>query len=311
MSSQTNSSIQQLRALAGQADAQAKLAITLLSPRQPRDVLMAALDALRRHPMAEAREPLLALYAHIAASPEKRDPAGYLRRPLLDALRPVATPADLALLLAAVTTYERYPPDFQEEAGLVRAAGLIALSEVDEQLARYHAVRLLADLYHTDLMSGQPAMSAVNVLSAQGDTEALYLYAMLPDSARVGEVTAECLRSLVGVPATLLPPLLAHYADATDPVVLIGLFDLLLGHEEGVQGEEFIAGFLAQTDAVDMYRYLATTLVASGRPPLIALLIEAVRWETDPQKREAAHEALLLRADDPEIAEVVARLAPA
>ncbi len=311
MACQPDSSIQQLRDLAGQAEAQARLALSLLSPRQPRDVLMAALDALRKHPLAEAREPLLALYNHITAAPEKRDPAGYLRRPLLDALRPVATPADLALLLAAVTTYERYPPDFQEEAGLVRAAGLIALGEVDEQLARYHAVRLLADLPHTDLMSGEPAVSAANMLNAHGDAEPLYLYAMLPDGARVGEVTAACLRGLVGVPASLLPPLLAHYADVTDPVVLIGLFDLLLGHEEGVQGEEFIARFLAQTDAVDMYHYLATTLVASGRPALIALLLEAVRWETDLRKREAAREALLLRADDPEIAEVVARLAPA
>ncbi len=302
------SSAQQLRALADRPEQQARYAITLLGPKQARELLQAALAAVRRYPLLEARTPLLRLYAYFGEQPEKRDPGGYVRRPLLDALRPLAMPEDLPLFLTAVTTYERYPPAFQEEAGLVHAAGLVALNELDDRLACFHAARLLADLAHTDAMSGEPALTAIGVLAAQDELMPLYLYAALPPSPERSEVTAECLRSLTALPAALLGPLTAQYADCDDSLVLIGLFDLLLGHQSGLQEEAFLTDVLARAEEPDLYRYLTTALVAAGKPATLDLLLASVRWETDRERRAIAREALMLRTDEPRVVEVLARL---
>jgi hypothetical protein len=299
---------QQLRALADRPGDQVRYAITLLRPNQARDLLQAALAAVRRYPLLEARTPLLKLYAHFSELAEKRDPGGYVRRPLLDALRPLAMPEDLPLFLAAVTTYERYPPAFQEEAGLVRAAGLVALNELDGRLACFHAARLLADLAQTDAMSGEPAVTAIGVLAANDELMPLYLYATLPPSPARSEVTAECLRSLTALPAALLEPLTAQYADCEDSLVLVGLFDLLLGHKSGLDEEAFLADLLARAKEPDLYRYLTTALVAAGERAPLDLLLAGVRWETDRERRAIARDALLLRADEPRVGEALARL---
>ncbi len=308
MPSTSVSPAQQLRALADRPEDQARYAVTLLRPKQARDLLQAALTAVRRYPLLEARTPLLKLYAHFSEQPEKRDPGGYVRRPLLDALRPLAMPEDLPLFLAAVATYERYPPKFQEEAGLVRAAGLVALNELDGRLACFHAARLLADLAYTDAMSGEPAVTAIDVLAAHDELLPLYLYATLPPSLERSEVTAECLRSLSDLPPALLEPLTSQYADCEDSLVLIGLFDLLLGHKSGLQEEAFLTDLLARAQEPDLYRYLTTALVAAGERAPLDLLLASVRWETDRQRRAIARDALLLRADEPRVAEALARL---
>ena len=308
MPSTSNSPVQQLRALANRPEEQARYAITLLRPRQARDLLQAALAAVRRYPLLEARTPLLKLYAYFSEQPEKRDPGGYVRRPLLDALRPLAMPEDLPLFLAAVATYERYPPSFQEEAGLVRAAGLVALNELDDRLACFHAARLLADLMHTDDMSGEPAVTAIGVLAAHDELMPLYLYATLPPSPDRSEVTAECLRSLTDLPPALLEPLAAQYADCEDSLVLIGLFDLLLGHQSGLQEEDFLTDLLARAREPDLYRYQTTALVAAGERAPLDLLLASVRWETDRSRRAIARDALVLRADEPRVIEALARL---
>ncbi|MCB9137123.1 MAG: hypothetical protein H6642_02105 [Caldilineaceae bacterium] len=308
MAPDASSSIQRLRALAHAPEEQAARAVDLVQPSQPRDVLSAALDVLTRRPVPDAREPLRVLYAHILAKPEKRDPGGYLRRPLLDALRRVATPADAPLFLGAITTYERYPPTFQEEAGLVRAAGLIALNEVDEELAALHAARLLADLDHTDAMSGEPAAGAASLLAAQGRLDALYLYATLPPGVGNSETTAACLRNLISLPVELLPPLVQRYAECTDPVIMVGLFDLLFGHEAGVQGGEFIIDFLAKTRDEDLYHYLVVMLITGRNEEIVQRFLAGLRWETHSAKRAIARDALELRAEDPAVAEALARL---
>jgi hypothetical protein len=308
MSSMPTSPAQQLRALADRPEDQARYAVTLLRPKQARDLLQAALTAVRRYPLLEARTPLLKLYAHFSEQPEKRDPGGYMRRPLLDALRPLAMPEDLPLFLAAVATYERYPPKFQEEAGLVRAAGLVALNELDDRLACFHAARLLADLAHTDAMSGEPAMTATGVLAAHDELMPLYLYATLPPSLERSEVTAECLRSLTALPAALLGPLTAQYADCEDSLVLVGLFDLLLGHQSGLQEEAFLSDLLARAKEPDLYRYLTTALVAASTPATLDLLLASIRWETDRERCAIAREALMLRTDEPRVVEALIRL---
>ena len=93
---------------------------------------------------------------------------------MVDALRPIALPADVKLALAAVETYQFMPDD---QAQTLRASGLLLLNDLDEPLAPYHAVRLLADP-HVTPMSGEPSITAVRVLASQDELTPLYLYVL-------------------------------------------------------------------------------------------------------------------------------------
>ncbi len=300
-----SNAIRQLRALASDPQAQADYACALLEPRTRRDELMAALEVVASTPVLAARPRLLVLYDHFAAQDGRRDRGTYVRSALLKALRPLVEPGDRDLLLTAVTTYEDAPPAFDDDAGLLRAAGLIALNELDDELGRYHAVRLLADRENSEKMSGEPAVTAAQVLGAQHELTTLFFYAMRPAHPDYGEVTAECLRQLVALPPAMVPGLIERHGGSDSAIVLLGLFDLLLGHEDGPQGLDFIIDFLASTRREDVYRYLVTTLVASGAPGLLELVLASARYERDGEKMAILVRALALVEGDPAVDEVL------
>jgi hypothetical protein len=66
--------------------------------------------------------------------------------------------------------------------------------------------------------------------------------------------------------------LLDQYRDEKDNTVVVGLFDLVLGHPSRAAFADFIAAFLVRTQAIDLYRFIVSSLVASRDPVLIALL---------------------------------------
>lgn len=300
------SPIVELRRLAADPNAQAAYALSLLRPDQPRQVLQAALAVLAETPTPAVRLELLALYAHLAADSRKRDAGAFLRRAVVDALRPVALPADVTLALDAVAAYQFMPDD---QAQTLRASGLLLLNDLDETLARFHAVRLLADP-HTSLMSGEPALTAVQVLASQDELAPLYLFALQSTGqGPLAPVAAECLRSLVALPAPLVGSLVEHFHDAA-AVAQIGLIDLLVNHRAGPQALDYVAGVLAKPSDLDLYRYLNIALLSSHKPELRALVLHAARAEVDRQRRAILREALAPFAGEQEIAEIVSKLRP-
>ena len=287
----SESNIGELRSLVGDPHAQAVYATSLLRPRQTRDVLLAALDVLAAHPVADAREPLLAIYETYRRSGSARDPGAFTRRAILAALRPLATPADLPLILDAVATYEFLPPDFTEDAILLRAAALVILNELDDVPARYHAARLLVDPY-ADRMSGEPSLSAARVLASQAEFVSLFQYAMQPAERALPEVVSECLTNLVGMPEPLIAGVLVHFAERTEPIVLVGLIDLMLGYPESPEVGEFLADMLASPADLDAYRYLTMSLITSHNPRFIDQLLAAARFERNPHRAAILLDAL-------------------
>ncbi len=274
-----------------------------LNPKRHRDAQMAALQRLATAPDPSARPALRELYAYYAHDGPKRDAGAYMRRKIVDALRPIAQVEDADLLAAACETYERLPPAFTEEAGLLRGGALLALAEVDGVLAEFHAARLLTDP-HTDRMSGEPAVTAARVLANQSAWLPLYLvagYGDMSDAARPArrsprppreaapegqpsiappEVVAECLRGLVTLPLALVPGLLKLHGQDRDPVIRIGLFDLLINHRSGPLETDYLARSLADLTDVDAYRYLVMALAAARHAGLAELLRDAHRLET-------------------------------
>ena len=204
-------------------------------------------------------------YATLNAQPRRRDSGCFQRTALVRALRGRATADDVGLLETALWTIEiigRF-----DAASELRAASLVTLNDIDGALASFHAVRLLSDAHE---MSGEPAVTAVRLLARRD--ELLPLYGLVVSGGGTPEVKAECLRGLTTLPVSLVVRLLEHYRDEKDNAVLLGLFDLLLGHPSRAEFAGFIASFLDRTQSIDLYRFVVNSLVASRDPALIALL---------------------------------------
>lgn len=304
-----------LRTLADQPEAAAALAVTILEGAHSKDVLMTALKVLTEHPNDAARPVLRTLYERYSRDKGKHDQGGYFRRAVLDAARSVARPADAGWLAQACETYEFWPPDFAEDAVLIRAAALLALVEADDGQARYHAARLLVDPY-TARMTGEPAVTAARVLATLGEMLPLYLLACqnMPHDRTASvttvfpEVTAECLRQLKNLPAPLVERLLAHYAATPSSIIRMGLFDLLLNHGDGPLGRTYLMRFLNETADGDIYRYLVMSIVLSGHDGPLDDLRQTAYRERRRIKQEILLEAATILAHRPEFGELAAHL---
>jgi hypothetical protein len=302
-----------LNSLASAPDAQSDFAVSLLQPRQKRDVLLAALKVLAKHPNSAAREPIRQLFEHFSADGRKRDPGAFTRRAVLDAWRHVALPADVPLILQAVNTYEFLPPGFKEDAILLRTGALLILNELDDTLAGFQATRLLVDGF-SDPMSAEPALTAVRVLASQEQTLPLYLYAMQANESAIPEVVSECLRSLTRAPAALIPGIIARHGKAESAIIRIGLCDLLIGHEAGAQAPltqqavVYLANSLTTMPDLAAFRYLVIAMLTSRRSELTAVVLQTARLETHRGRIGVLLEVFDLFAANPEIAALAEQL---
>jgi hypothetical protein len=284
VSENKESRLQRLRELVDDPAGRADYAVTLLQPRYGLEVVRAALRVLVARPHLPARQALVRLFEHYATQGVSRDPGTYIRSEIVRALRPMIEPADVALLEQALMTYEFPPPAFQEEAALLRSGALVTLAEVDDVRARFHATRLLADPL-TDPMSGEPALTAVAVLVAQGELLPLYFYVTQDATHMQAEVASVCLRNLGDLPAEALPPLVACYAECTNSVMLVGLTDLLLAHPDLAISQETLERLLREVKDMDLYRYLAAALLAAGNADLRRLVLDAAHGILDSAKQ--------------------------
>ncbi len=293
----------ELRRLAGDPDAQARSALGLLGGRPDRLVLDAALACLGRHPLPEARPALLDLYAAYDGPLAKRDLGCHVRAAIMAALRHVARGADLPVVERALATYAFIPPGPMEVGQALRAAALLVLAEIDMGLAGYRAVERLFDP-HVSGMSGEPALTAVRVLAAGGQSVALYQYA-LAGAHPAPEVLAECLKGLADAPAPVLASLVERHRAAADEAVQVGLVDLILAHPGGAAFHPVVFDLMRGARSHDLYHYLAFALVASRQRALVDGLAALAGPERDGRRLASLAEALALAVDAPAAREAV------
>jgi len=219
------------------------------------------------------REAVLQRYNQIDADPRRLDSDGGIRSALLRGLRQCAQAGDIGLLESAVQTYEFAAPrghdDHGEVACNVRAAALLALAELDEPLAAFHATRLLADRF-TAAGSREPALTAVRLLAAAGRHLPLYRHVL--QNGAIGDEAAECFRALAEAPPSILLDLAERWQSSSDEVALLGLFDTLLGHPDLDRFTGFVMRFIEESELLDLVAYLAAAIVARHSEPLIELL---------------------------------------
>ena len=246
-------------------DAQVELGLALLGRARNPEAIASAVGMLGDSADLRIRQVIAQKYATLNAEPRRRDSGCFQRTALVRALRGRATPGDTGLLETALWTVEiigRF-----DAATDLRAAALVTLNDVDGSLASFHAVRLLSDAHE---MSGEPAVTAARLLAMRD--ELLPLYGLVANSGGTPEVRAACLRGLIGLPVSLVMRLLEQYRDEKDNTVVVGLFDLVLGHPSRAELAVFIASFLDRTQSIDLYRFVVNSIVASRDPVLIALL---------------------------------------
>lgn len=262
---EADAQIGQLQLLEDDPEAQEREALTLLEKSRDLRVVQAALAVLRERAHPGLRS---ALHAKYAWCDQRRDPGGFIRAGVIHALRPIIQWDELPILYQAVQTYEMQ--GMYELCAGVRAAALLGFLDLDTDLGAFHAARLLNDPQNS--FSEEPAMTAVQVLAACRQLPALFAYACFPPGN--GAVTGEVLRRLTDLPGDLVQMLVATHNESEDEQVLLGLFDLLLGHAERERWRPFVTAFMETTDLIDLYGIIAMQIVASRDEPLIATLRE-------------------------------------
>lgn len=285
-----------LRALEHDPDTQAALALDYVASSKDLEVLRPALDIIRANGDPAARPVLHEKYAWCEANPERNDSGGFVRAAIIGALQPIITDDDLPLLERALLSYG-WVGMYEVCAG-VRATALNALADLDPELATFYAARFLRDPHNSN--SGEPALSAVRLLAAQGQLPPLFGYAAFPPSPGdspawlqgTSEVAAEALRNLTGLPASLVPLLIEAYVKSDDEQLLLGLYDLLLGHPARARWRLVIEGFLRSTRHMDLYGLIVTQIVVTRDEELIAMLREMAADAPDRVRHELLQHAL-------------------
>jgi hypothetical protein len=280
-----------LRALALDPPAQAQYAAELIETAANPDVLLGAALALGRSPVPRAHAAVMARVASLMP-PSRRDVGGGIRAALLRAARSTATVEDIPLLDAIISGRES---GYHGPASDLRAAALAALNVPDPGLAAFHAVRLLHradDPLATSQESGEPAITAVRLLSGSGHQEAIFT-AVVRKWRPPSEVLAEALRQLDGLPGSMLAEVVIDCSHR-DTVVQLGLCDLVVAHPAGGGVTAMLFSAIADNDVLS---YLAAAIVASHRPPLLAALLAEGRRAPDARRLGVIVEALQLAAE--------------
>jgi hypothetical protein len=283
----TAGAIQALRSSAS-PDERRAMAIDLVERSRDLEVLRAALAVLAEERDPELRTMLHQKYAWCEASPVKRDSSGFIRADIVRALHPIVQPADDALLVRALTTYQMQ--GMYELCAELRAAALRAMSDLDPDTAALFAARFLTDPLTS--FSGEPALTAIRLLAAQQRLEPVFALASWEQGS--GQILAEALRNLVDLRAELVDLLVERYLSSEDAQVTIGLFDLLLGHAERPRWHDTILRHVVTTQDLDIYGIVVTSIVASRDEHLIRTLRSLAVDERDPTKRQLLDHALEL-----------------
>jgi hypothetical protein len=264
------------------------LAVDLVERSRDLEVLRAALAVLADDPDPALRPLLHEKYDWCESSATGRDSSGFIRAGIVRALQPIVQPADAALLRRALTTYQMQ--GMYELCAELRTAALLAMGDLDPDTAALFAARFLTDPLTS--FSGEPALTAVRLLAAQGRLEPVFALASWAEGN--GQIVGEALRSLVDLDADLVDLLVERHLASDDPQVVLGLFDLLLGHDERARWHDQILRYVVTASDLDLYGVIVTSIVASRDEHLIRALRALASDERDWVKRQLLDHALEL-----------------
>ena len=263
-------------------------AIEVMTHSRDLETTRYAIGILEKAASAELRAPLVKKYDWCDEQPHRRDGGGFIRAAIVRAMRPISSGDDATLFLHAMQTYEK--DGAWETCADLRATGLLAMNDVDPTIAAIMAARFVHDPEAT--LSDEPAISAMRLLASHDELAPIF-GAVCWGIGRP-EVLAEGLRNLLALPDALLPMLVAQYIESESEQVVLGLFDLLLGHRTRDSWAATFAQWFRSTTLLDLYGIVAMQIVASRSEVLIAELRRIREDEVDALRCGLLDQALLL-----------------
>ncbi len=236
----------------------------------------------------EFRPVLHRKYAWCESSPSRRDSSGFIRAAIVRALQPIIHPDDEPILLRALSTYQMQ--GLYELCAELRTAALRAMVDVDPGTAALFAARFLSDPLTS--FSGEPAITAIRLLGAQQRLEPVFALASWEEGN--GQIVGEALRNLADLRPELVDLLIERHRDSENAQVMVGLFDLLLGHRQRERWHDLVLHLVITSNDLDVYGIAVTSIVASRDDVLVGALRSLAVDERDPQRRRLLEHALAL-----------------
>ncbi len=276
--------LQQLKQTTDPADAQV-LALELLDQTRRREMVDAALRVLGNSELDYAARPVLRNKTLHYFENNHHDAGAFIREQLLRMLTNIGHPDDRGLYLRGLNTYE-IQPLMGEVTQNLRAVALIGLAINDADLATIHATRLLSELDSTSKFNGEPAVTALNLLSQQNQILPIYQFLLLGglDAIEAGqnEVVGKALELLGGsFPVELYRHLIDLFADRDRAVVNMGIITHIVEHQ--VQAlYPTVDEIITQTRHDELHNFGVVMLAASRDTDLIERLFTLA-------KRSPAH----------------------
>lgn len=263
-------------------------AVMMLNSSRDLEIVRYAIDVLSEEGSPALRDDLLAKYAWCQAQPNRRDGGGFIRAALVRALKSIGSPEDSVLFQQAILTYEMDGP--MEVCGDLRAAGLVALNDLDPDLAASYAARFLLDPQFT--FSGEPITTAIKLLASHGNLAPIF--GVVSWGMGRSDVIAEGLRNLTELQDDLIPILVERYIENEDEQIILGLFELILGHRTRDSWVATIEEWFRTTTVMDLYGIVAIQLVGSRSEVLIEMLRNLRNNEFDRMRQDMLDQALAL-----------------
>jgi|GEM_PF-3741062 len=273
-------------------------AIGLIAKERPHRLLEPALDVLIENVTPMARSALRARFLDLTENGVRFDQDCDLRVRIARVLRKIGSPEDGDLAETGQHTIQLQPPGRIDVAQSLRAGCLVWLADLDPDRANYYAVEMLTDPNASEF-SGEPAVSAIQVLAAGG--QILPIWALARRRGLQPDALAQAFASLRKSPRDLqLNALREHLAwcreagetgeavslVAAEAIILNGLTD----------GNSEVIDLVRQSPNRNLCLYLVATAARHGEADLKARLAALGRG-VEPWRRAILEQGLGIESE--------------
>lgn len=245
-------------------------AIELIAHERVHRLLEPSLDLLLESPSLAARPALRERFVDLTDTGVRYDQDCSLRVRIVKVLRAIESPEDVDLAERGVRTIQLQPPARIDVAQGLRGQSLLWLAERDPVRAEYLAVELLQDP-HESAFSGEPAVTAIQVLAARGQVLPIWALARRPGPQP--DVLAQAFASLRHAPADLQWDALRDHLTSADErgesgegVALVAAEAIVLNRL--ADGYDAVRNVLQETPNLNLFTVLAMTVARSGDDPM-------------------------------------------
>ncbi len=252
-----------------------QVALELLSATTARSHVEAALNVLRHAELGDKARPVLRERLIFYFDNTDKDRGATLRETFVRLLLDIGHPDDRDLYLRALSVYEGIPPTPRiDVAQKLRTAALIGLAGIDPERAQLYAVKLLSEVGDTSDFSGEPALTALNLLVRYERWQPIYQYLLLVRDYKpeYADVVSHALESFpADFPAALYTAAAQPFIERDQPVEQTGIVGYIV-EKRRADLYPLLEQIVTKTRYGDLHRYTVIQMAAAREPALNQML---------------------------------------